>query len=133
MSNAAGRARILVVDDEELNRDIVKRVFGGQHDLAEAAHGLAARELLEADGDGVDVIISDHLMPGMNGAELAHLVHERWPKTVFLLITGYDDEEQVVAAANAGAIFEVVAKPWQIAGIRAALARALAERQRRKG
>jgi DNA-binding NtrC family response regulator len=124
------RATILVVDDEELNRDIVKRVFGAHHDLVEAGHGLAARDVLEQ--RTIDVIISDHLMPGMNGAELARVVHERWPHTVFLLITGYDDEPQVVAAVAAGAIFQVVAKPWQIAQLRAAVDTALAERKRRQ-
>jgi two-component system response regulator HupR/HoxA len=123
------RPRVLVVDDEELNRDIVKRVFGSSSEMVEAAHGAAARELLE--GRTIDVIISDHAMPHLNGAELSRLVHARWPETVLILITGYDDAPEVVAAHADGAIFEILPKPWQIAALRASMGRALAERARR--
>jgi response regulator RpfG family c-di-GMP phosphodiesterase len=123
------RRVLLVVDDEQLNRDILKRLFYTQFEIIEAGDGLAAQKTLEA--RPIDVIISDHLMPGMSGAELARVAHTKWPTTVILLLTGYDDDPLVTTASQAGAIFEVVAKPWQMKPLKEAVARALAERDRR--
>jgi len=123
------RRVLLVVDDEQLNRDILKRLFYTQFDIIEAPDGLAAQKILEA--RPIDVIISDHLMPGMNGAELARVAHTRWSATVMLLLTGYDDDPLVTTASKEGAIFEVVAKPWQMKPLKEAVARAMAERDRR--
>jgi response regulator RpfG family c-di-GMP phosphodiesterase len=122
---------LLVVDDEPLNRDILKRLFYADYDIVEADHGLDAQEVLEK--RTVDVIICDHLMPGMTGAELVRLARSRWPTTVCLLLTGYDDDPMVTMANKEGAIFEIVAKPWQIAQMKEAVGRAVAERRKRQG
>jgi two-component system response regulator HupR/HoxA len=78
----------------------------------------------------VDVLICDHVMPGASGTELAREVRARWPDTVALLLTGYDDAPEVHAAHKAGVIFEVVAKPWVAPQLRDAVIRAIAERKR---
>lgn len=124
-----GKAVLLVVDDEPLNRDILKRLFYAQFEIVEAGHGLEAQAVLEE--RAVDLVICDHLMPGMTGAELTRLALKRWPTTVCLLLTGYDDDPMVTVAAKEGAIFQIVAKPWQVAQMRTAVANALAERERR--
>jgi response regulator RpfG family c-di-GMP phosphodiesterase len=124
-----GRRVLLVVDDEQLNRDILKRLFYTQFEIIEAPDGLAAQKILEE--RPIDVIISDHLMPGMSGAELARVAHSRFSETVMLLLTGYDDDPLVTTASREGAIFEVVAKPWQMKPLKDAVARAIAERDRR--
>ena len=104
-------------------------MFYTQFDIIEAPDGLAAQKVLEE--RAIDVIISDHLMPGMSGAELARVAHVRFSQTVMLLLTGYDDDPLVAAASKEGAIFEVVAKPWQMKPLKEAVARAMAERDRR--
>lgn len=124
-----GKRVLLVVDDEPLNRDILKRLFYNQFEILEANHGLEAQAILE--GRAVDVVVCDHLMPGMTGAELVRLARTRWPATVCLLLTGYDDDPMVSVASKEGAIFEIVAKPWQMVQMKAAVQRALDERQRR--
>jgi response regulator RpfG family c-di-GMP phosphodiesterase len=120
---------MLVVDDEPLNRALLKRLFFSEFDIVEAEHGLRAQEVLEE--RTVDVVICDHLMPGMTGAELVRVARRRWPKTVCLLLTGYDDDPLVTTANKEGAIYEVIAKPWQLAQMRAVVGRAVAERVRR--
>jgi response regulator RpfG family c-di-GMP phosphodiesterase len=127
----SGKRVLLVVDDEMLNRDILKRLFYQHFEIIEAPEGRTAQKVLEE--RPVDVIISDHLMPGVSGAELARVAHEKWPQVVTLLLTGYDDDPQVTSARDQGAIFEVVPKPWQMAHLREAVARAVAERVRRLG
>ncbi len=132
MTISAGPRRVLlVVDDEQLNRDLLKRLFYTQYEIIEAGEGIAAQKVLEE--KAVDVIVSDHLMPGMSGAELARVAHTRWPSVVTLLLTGYDDDPLVTNASKEGAIFEVVAKPWQMKPLKEAVARAVAERVRRLG
>jgi CheY-like chemotaxis protein len=120
---------LLVVDDEPLNRDLLRRVLYHDYEIREAEDAVQAIAVLEAEGP-VDVLICDHVMPGTPGTELARSVRARWPETVALLLTGYDDAPEVHAACRAGVIFEVVAKPWVAPQLRDAVLRAVTERRR---
>ena len=124
MAETAGRRSVLVVDDEPLNRDLLRRFLGRDFDVLEAEDAMAALALL---GErSVDVVICDHLMPGRSGTELAHDIRARWPDLAVLLLTGYDDAPEVEAAVRDGAILEVIAKPWAAARLRASVAKAMA-------
>lgn len=84
---------VLIVDDEEWNRDIIKR-FGhwdtyGMNIVGEAADGLEAIRLIEESSP--DVVITDMQMPGMDGTELLHWIHERFPAIKLIVVSGYDD------------------------------------------
>lgn len=121
---------VLVVDDEPLNRDLLRRVLFHDYEILEAEDATQAQAVLEESGP-VDVLLCDHLMPGPSGTELAATVRARWPRTVMLLLTGYEDAPEVVAARREGVVYEVIGKPWVAAQLRDAVARALAERRRR--
>jgi CheY-like chemotaxis protein len=75
---AAKRGRILVVDDEEDLRDVLKKVLGANHDVLTLASGKAAQELLKQDRN-FDLILCDLMMPELSGMDL----HE-WLATVDL-------------------------------------------------
>lgn len=105
--------RLLVVDDEPLNRELLSRVLGRQYDVTEAKDANDALQVLEASGDSIRVILCDQLMPGRMGTELAADVHTRWPGTHFMLLTGYDDDPVVAEAVAKGHVHEVLAKPWR--------------------
>jgi len=79
----------LLVDDEEYIRlstaDMLAELGFSVH---EAASGEAALRAIDA-GMQPDVLITDHLMPGMTGVELAHAVRARWPETKILIVSGY--------------------------------------------
>jgi PAS domain S-box-containing protein len=83
------RARILLVDDDVL---IAMSTTGMLEDLGheviEANSGLTALEALKVN-DGVDLVITDFSMPGMNGAQLAEEVQRLKPGLPILLATGY--------------------------------------------
>ena len=114
---------VLVVDDEPLNRDLLQRVLGREHEVIEAEDAAIALAVLEA--RPVAVLICDHLMPGRSGADLALEVQRRWPGTVVLLLTGFEDASEVDDAVKAGAIAEVIGKPWSAVALRRAVARAV--------
>lgn len=133
MSEPAPTARdpvLLVVDDEPLNRDLLRRVLHSEYDIHEAEDAPSALTTLST--APVDVVLCDHIMPGQSGADLSRVLQVRLPHIVFILLTGYEDAPEVEAARKAGAIFEVVGKPWVARMLRESIVRALAEAARRR-
>ncbi len=120
------KQHVLIVDDEPLNRDLLRRVLQATYELSEAADASEALDILEdPEGAGIRLILCDHLMPGKTGAELAVIVRERWPKIAFMLITGYDGDNEVLQAEASGIVDRVLAKPWRSKELRAAIAQGL--------
>ena len=74
-SLAAGRLRILVIDDEPLVGQMIERLLAS-HDTTSVTSGEAALSLLAAD-DRFDVILCDFMMPGLSGTRLAGAIIER--------------------------------------------------------
>lgn len=107
------RPRLLIVDDEMLNRELLRRVLHRNYEIEEAEDAAQAITVLEQCGDDVRLILCDQLMPGRTGTELAVEVRQRWPHINFLLLTGYDDDPGVAEAVENGTIAEVVPKPWR--------------------
>lgn len=83
--------RILVVDDDPLiAMSAVDMLEDLGHTVIRANSGTRALELLETD-PAVDVVMTDHVMPGMTGLELAEIVRRKWPNLRVLLATGFAD------------------------------------------
>jgi two-component system response regulator HupR/HoxA len=123
---AESKQHVLIVDDEPLNRDLLRRVLQATYVLSEAGDASEALAVLEGeDGAGVQLILCDHLMPGKTGAELAVIVRERWPSIAFMLITGYDGDDEVLRAEAEGIVDRVLSKPWRSTELRAAIAQGL--------
>ena len=119
------RMRILVVDDEPLNRELLRRVLKSEYEVAEAADADEAAKELSSSESSFGVILCDQLMPGRNGTELAAEVREKWPGTLFVLLTGYDDDPLVLQAQSEGLVHFVVPKPWTARGLKELLRNAL--------
>jgi CheY-like chemotaxis protein len=84
-------ARILVVDDEPSIREFVGAVLvHGGHSVVVAASGAQALELFERDGP-FDLLLTDLMMPQMNGDELARRLRRTVPELKVLYLTGYVD------------------------------------------
>lgn len=112
MSQAVGtKLRLMVVDDEPDNLDLLYRTFRREFRVYKAESGMAALELLEAEGE-MAVIISDQRMPGMNGTEFLSKTVDRYPDTIRIILTGYTDVEDLVGAINSGKVFKYITKPW---------------------
>ncbi|GGB23307.1 hypothetical protein GCM10011380_11280 [Sphingomonas metalli] len=89
------RGRALLVDDEELVRVSTADILADLgYDVVEAGSAEAAVRLLE-DEAAFDVVVTDHLMPGMTGTDLARHAQERWPGLPVLLVSGYAELDGV--------------------------------------
>lgn len=82
---------VLVVDDEEGLRDLLCRTLQaeGYHTL-EAGHGGEALEVMATTAEPVDLVVTDVVMPGMDGGELGRRLSQRWPDLPVLYISAYD-------------------------------------------
>ncbi len=88
---------ILVVDDEDLVRMTTSEILQDLgYQTLEAADARTAEAILRG-GEHVDAVVTDHLMPGMTGAELASVIRRVWPALPVLLVSGYAEPEGVPA------------------------------------
>ncbi|MEO1209389.1 MAG: SpoIIE family protein phosphatase [Cyanobacteria bacterium J06638_20] len=111
------KLRLMVVDDEADNLDLLYRTFRRGYEVFRAESAIAALKILEDEGE-MGVIISDQRMPKMNGTEFLSRVAERFPDTIRILLTGYTDVGDLVDAINSGKVFKYVTKPWQPEALR---------------
>jgi CheY-like chemotaxis protein len=81
---------ILCVDDEQIPRELRRLILVRQgYEVITASSGSEAVELLRT--GGIDLVLSDQMMPGMTGTELAKVVRSEWPKLPFLLVSGVNE------------------------------------------
>lgn len=106
------KLRLMVVDDESDNLDLLYRSFRKDFEVFRADSGLKALQLLEQEGE-MGIIISDQRMPQMNGTEFLCRTVEQYPDTIRILLTGYTDVEDLVGAINQGKVFKYITKPWK--------------------
>lgn len=115
--------RVLLVDDDANVLSALRRTLRREKIEIETARD--AREALAILGDGpVDLVISDHRMPGMSGVELLETIRTRWPKTVRILMSGWSAEIPSAELKAAG-LFLVLSKPWDDRELRSAIQRAV--------
>ena len=121
--------RILIVDDDQAIRksmsDFIE--YSGYKSL-QAESGLKALELLKV--NHVDVVITDIMMPGMNGLELTDLIKKDYDTEV-IVITGYSGDYSYVDAIGKGAS-DFIFKPFRLEELLLRLKRVLRERQQAK-
>ena len=121
LQTAAGRATILLVDDEDLVRtgtaDMLRDLG---YEVLCAASGSEALSLLRREGADIDLLVTDYLMPGMDGVELAAEAAAFASGLKVLLITGYS-----TIASGPGAVLPRLAKPFRQAELAARVAELL--------
>ena len=120
-------ARVLIAEDDSAVREFVSRALAhGGHDVATANDGLEALSLL--DGETFDLLLTDIVMPNLDGIALALKVAKEYPRMPVLLMTGYAAERQ--RAHNLDVlIHDVITKPFTLRQICDAAEEALAARK----
>jgi two-component system NtrC family sensor kinase len=111
VESTAKNRSVLIVDDEEHVREALERVLEKQgYAVFTAADGEEALRILQA--RAIQLLITDHDMPGMKGVELLKQVRESHPHVCRILLTGNADRETVVRSINEGEVYRVILKPW---------------------
>jgi DNA-binding response OmpR family regulator len=104
------KAKILVVDDEENVCRNVQKILS--HEDYDVSYALSADEALEQMAkESYSLLISDIIMPGMNGLEFLKLVKNQWPLTNVIMFTAYASTDTVVKAIRLGAL-DYIPKPF---------------------
>jgi len=102
---------ILIVDDEVGVLNALERLLKlDGYEIRRAQDPFEALEILKQ--EPVDLIISDHLMPGMKGLELLKQAKEIRPDAIRIILTGHADLALAVKAINEGEVYRFFTKPW---------------------
>src|SRR5437879_11152861 len=114
--------RVLVVDDEQSLRKVLAATLQREgYEVQVAADGEEALGAL--DRDGADVVVTDLVMPKMDGLSLLRKVVARHPDVPVIVVTAHGRVDSAVEAMKAGA-FDFVTKPFEHAELKAIIAKA---------
>lgn len=110
-TNVDETATVLFVDDEQNILNAMKRIFMEDDiEILTSSSGQEALEVLK--NNPVTVIVSDNLMPGMNGIEFLTKAKALTPDAVRIMLTGYADIKAAIEAINVGEVYKFINKPW---------------------
>jgi len=128
-----GTQTILVVEDEEMVRGLICEVLRreGYRVVAcgDAAEGIEASR---RHGPGIDLLLTDVLMPGMNGPEMASRIQEAFPRLRVVFMSGYS-EQALARQAQVTASFEYLQKPFTLKSLTQKLAKVLGNAEAQAG
>src|SRR5512136_1580129 len=117
------RYQLLVVDDELANLQKLQRTFVSDYVVHAARSGEEALELLRQ--NPIDAIITDQKMPNMTGIEFLEASQKEYPNLVRIVLTGYTEVDDLIAAINTGKVHRYITKPWEPETLRMAVLEAL--------
>ena len=104
------QATVLLVDDEIRSLEALQRTLEDDFTLFTASSADEALAILES--EFIQVIVTDQRMPDMTGVALLRRVRERHPQVVRIILSGYTDNADIIAAVNEAGIYQYLLKPW---------------------
>ena len=112
---AAGGGTILLVEDDPAVRSVARQVLAREgYRVLEARHGEEAlRRAHDAGADGIDILVSDVMMPGMGGGALAQALRATRPNLPVLFVSGYTDDEVARTRLEASG-YHFLPKPFSV-------------------
>ena len=114
MANSSdnGQPRVVLVDDEEMVITSIRAFLQmeTEYDINGFTHPEEAVKHLET--TPVDVVVSDYLMPKMNGIQLLAKAKQLQPEAARVLLTGHADKQSAIVAINDVGLYQYLEKPW---------------------
>ena len=105
LDRATRRIRVLIVDDHAVVRDGIRAVLALQRDMQMVGESVNGKEAVEKTIELLpDVVVMDIVMPVMNGLDAAKEICKKCKSAKVLMLTQYDDEENVLASKQVGAV-----------------------------
>jgi two-component system cell cycle sensor histidine kinase/response regulator CckA len=125
-ADLTGQGTILLVEDEEGLRALNARGLASRgYSVLQAGNGIEAIEVLEANGGNVDLVVSDVVMPEMDGPALLKELRKRNPALKIIFVSGYA-EEAFEKSLPEGEQFSFLAKPFTLKQLVAAVKETMA-------
>jgi cyclic di-GMP phosphodiesterase len=106
------RPTVLILDDEEMVTTSLRNLFRLQTDYRLVIHTSPEQALADAKNHTIDLVITDYLMPVMDGIRFLTLFKDHQPQAVRVLLTGYADKENAIKAINEVGLYQYIEKPW---------------------
>jgi two-component system response regulator HupR/HoxA len=117
---------LLLIDDESANLQKLHRAFVDQYNVHLAQTGEEALKILES--HPIDAVITDQKMPNMTGIEFLDAARQEHPDLVRIILTGYAEISDLIAAINTSKVDKYITKPWAPDDLRMAVREALEKR-----
>lgn len=122
---AIAAARVVVVDDEPMVTSSIRNYLRLDLDLEPIVFNDPGQALEYLRSNPVDLVVSDFLMPGIDGIELLAEARRLQPEVPRILLTGYADKDSAIRAINEVQLFHYLEKPWDNAQLRTVVVAAL--------
>ncbi|MDX2430722.1 MAG: response regulator [Bacteroides sp.] len=116
--------KILYVDDEEINLELLQLTFMEELEVITAKSAKDGLRILESNPD-IQVVISDLKMPVMNGLDFIKEIKQKYEDKVCMLLTGFMESEIMMEGFNKELIFRYLMKPWKRGALMEAIQQAL--------
>jgi DNA-binding NtrC family response regulator len=112
MSESKKAQTIVIVDDEEMVLTSISSFLSLETDYNLKTFTSAKEALEYIKNNPVDLVVSDYLMPEMDGISFLIKVREMKPEVPRIILTGYADKENAIIAINQVGLFQYIEKPW---------------------
>ena len=106
----AARPGVLIVDDEPLSLQTLRRTLDEEFEVFTAGSAVEATGILEV--ERIQAVLADQRMPEQTGVAFLTRVREQWPDVVRMIISGYTDPDDIIEGVNGAGIYQFVSKPW---------------------
>jgi len=112
MSNPEANTTIVIVDDEEMVLTSLSSFLNleTEYKIESFTSPRSAIDFIK--DNNVDIVVSDYLMPDMDGISFLHEVRKIKPDVPRIILTGYADKENAIKAINEVGLFQYIEKPW---------------------
>ena len=105
--------QLLVVDDSEMNREILKEILGKEYRILEACDGEEALKMLEQYGTEISLVLLDIIMPKMDGFEvLAYMNRDKWIEDIPVIMISSEGSERYIRRAYELGASDYISRPF---------------------
>jgi putative two-component system response regulator len=129
MPMAAPAETIVIVDDEEMVLTSLSAYLSLETDYEVQTFTSAKKAIDYVKGRRIDLVISDYLMPEMDGISFLAKIRELQPEAPRIILTGYADKENAIKGINEVGLYQYIEKPWDNDDLRLIIRNALEKRQ----
>ncbi len=117
MESTSGNGKIVIVDDEDMVLTSLNSFLALETEYEVSTFTSAKNAIEYIKENDIDIVISDYLMPEMDGMSFLAEVKKINPQIPRIILTGYADKENAIKAINEVGLFQYIEKPWDNADL----------------